>query len=108
MVNRCKVEMKRRELYNVVESPKEGDGRIVREKKKRNKIRLKKAFRTFFLPFREQYLTCIRPSIFTEAKFFNPSSTNIYCGLCFGPRPDQRKSGQENRATTIGAVCGKN
>ena len=30
MVNRCKVEMKRRELYNVVESLKEGDGRIVR------------------------------------------------------------------------------
>ena len=30
MVNRCKVEMKRRELYNVVKSLKEGDGRIVR------------------------------------------------------------------------------
>ena len=30
MVNRCKVEMKRRELYNVVKSLKEGDGGIVR------------------------------------------------------------------------------
>ena len=30
MVNKCKVEMKRRELYNVVEPLKEGDGRIVR------------------------------------------------------------------------------
>ena len=30
MVNRCKVEMKRRELYNVVKPLKEEDGRIVR------------------------------------------------------------------------------
>ena len=29
MINRCKVEMKGRELYNVVESLKEEDGRIV-------------------------------------------------------------------------------
>ena len=52
-----------------------------------------------------QYL---RPTRFTEAKFFHPSSTNIYCVLRFGPRPDQKSLGQENRATTIGAVCGKN
>ena len=51
MVNRCKVEMKRRELYNVVESLKEGDGRIVRgTKKKEIKSDLRNlSGRSFFL-----------------------------------------------------------
>ena len=50
--------------------------------------------------FLQQYCPCIRPNRLTEAKFFDPSSTNIYCGLCFGPGPDQQNLGQENRATT--------
>ena len=57
--------------------------------------------------FLQQYCPCIRPNRLTEAKFFDPSSTNIYCGLRFGPGSDQSNLGQENRATTIGAVCGK-
>ena len=51
--------------------------------------------------FLQQYCPCIRPNRLTEAKFFDPSSTNIYCGLCLGPRPDQQNLGQENRATTL-------
>ena len=50
--------------------------------------------------FLQQYCPCIRPNRLTEAKFFDPSSTNIYCGLRLGPRPDQQDLGQENRATT--------
>ena len=50
--------------------------------------------------FLQQYCPCIRPKRLTEAKFFDPSSTNIYCGLRLGPRPDQQNLGQENRATT--------
>ena len=50
--------------------------------------------------FLQQYCPCIRPKRLTEAKFFDPSSTNIYCGLRLGPRPDQQNLDQENRATT--------
>ena len=50
--------------------------------------------------FLQQYCPCIRPNRLTEAKFFDPSSTNIYCGLRLEPRPDQQDLGQENRATT--------
>ena len=35
MINRCKAGMKRREIYNVVESLKEGDERTVSETKKK-------------------------------------------------------------------------
>jgi len=42
MINRCKVEMKRREIYNVVESLKERDGRVVSGTKKEIKSGLKK------------------------------------------------------------------
>ena len=51
--------------------------------------------------FLQQYCSCIRPSKLTEAKFFDPSSTNIYCGLRLGPKPDQKGLGRENRATTV-------
>ena len=43
----------------------------------------------------------MRPTKFTEAKFFDPSSTKIYCVLHLGPGPDQQDLDQENRATTI-------
>ena len=39
--------------------------------------------------FLQQYCPCIRPNRLTEAKFFDPSSTNIYCGSHFGLGPDQ-------------------
>ena len=58
--------------------------------------------------FQQQYCPHIKPNRLTEAKFFDPSSTNIYYELRLGPKPDQQNLGQENRATTIGAVCGKN
>ena len=53
-----------------------------------------------FFCFLQQCYPCIRPNRFTEAKIFDPSSTNIYCGLRFGPGPDQPNLGQENRVTT--------
>ena len=88
MINRCKVEMKGGELYNVVESLKEGDGKTVSKTEEIEIIR-GKSILVFLFPFCKQYSPCIRPNRLTEAKFFDPSSTNIYCGLCFGPRPDQ-------------------
>ena len=41
MINRCKVEMKRRRIYNVVKSLKEGGGEIVSEKRKEIKSYLR-------------------------------------------------------------------
>ena len=55
----------------------------------------------------QQCYPCIRPNRFTETKFFDPSSTNIYCELHFGPGPDQSNLGQENRATTLGMTAGR-
>ena len=86
MINKCKVEMRGGELYNVVESLKEEDGKTVLGTEE-----IESYWRDPFLCFYflQQYCLCIRPNRFTEAKFFDPSSTNIYCGLRFGPRPDQ-------------------
>ena len=105
MINKCKVQIGIIELYNVIESLKERDGKNCSQHSRN---------RTFcgvsilvFLSL-QQHSPYLRPTRFTEAKFFHPSSTNIYCVLRFGPRPDQTSLGQENRATTIGAVCGKN
>ena len=98
MINKCKVEMRGGELYNVVESLKEEDGKLYYELKKQNHTWENPFLCLYFL---QQYCPCIKPNRLTEAKFFDPSSTNIYCGLRFGPRPDQQNLGQENRATTI-------
>ena len=86
MINKCKVEMRGEELYNVVESLKEGDGKtVLRTEEIESYVR--DPFLCFY--FLQQYCPCIRPNRLTKAKFFDPSSTNIYCGLRFGPRPDQ-------------------
>ena len=105
MINKCKVQIGIIELYNVIESLKEGDGKNCIQHLG-NKI----FWGIFILVFLSlhQPSPYPRPTRVTEAKFFHPSSTNIYCVLRFGPGPDQKGLGQENRATTIGAVCGKN
>ena len=86
MINKCKVGMRRGELYNIVESLKKG-----REKTVLATEEIESYVRDPFLCFYclQQYCPCIRPNRLTEAKFFDPSSTNIYCGLRLGPRPDQ-------------------
>ena len=86
MINKCKVEMRGGELYNVVESLKERDRKTVSGIKGIESYG-KDPFLCFY--FLQQYCPCIRPNKLTEAKFFDPSSTNIYCGLRFGSRPDQ-------------------
>ena len=86
MVNKCKVEMREGELYNVVESLIEGDGKTVLRTKGIESYRRTPSLCFYLL---QQYCPCLRPNRLTEAKFFDPSSTNIYCGLRFGPKPDQ-------------------
>ena len=86
MANKCKVEMRGGELYNVGESLKEEDEKTVLRTKGIESYR-KAPFLYFHLL--QQYCPCIRPNRLAEAKFFDPSSTNIYCGLRFGPGPDQ-------------------
>ena len=49
MVNRCKVEMIRRERYNVVDSLKEGDDRIVRGRREIKSDLRNPSGRSFFL-----------------------------------------------------------
>ena len=76
---------------------KKGEGKTVfRTKEIESYVR--DPFLCFY--FLQQYYPYIRPNKLTEAKFFDPSSTNIYCGLRLGPSPDQQNLGQENRATT--------
>ena len=77
---------------------KKGDGKTVFGTEEIESY-VRDPFLCFYFP--QQYCPCIRPNRLTEAKFFDPSSTNIYCGLRLGPRPDQQTLGQENRATTI-------
>ena len=98
MINRCKAEMREWKLYNVMKSLREGDEKTLYEEQRNRNIREK--FILVFCFFCKQCYPCIKPNKFTEAKFFDPSSTNIYCGLRFGPGPDQQNLGQENRATT--------
>ena len=86
MINKCKVEMRGGELYNVVESLIEEDRKTVFGTKEIESY-VRDPFLCFY--FRQQYCPCIRSNRLTEAKFFDPSSTNIYCGLRLGPRPDQ-------------------
>ena len=49
MINRCKVEMKGGELYNVMQSPKEGDGKTVLRPKEKRNIRNRGRLEKFFL-----------------------------------------------------------
>ena len=86
MINKCKVEMRGGGLYNVVESLKERDGKTVLRTEGIESYR-RDPFLCFH--FLQQYCPCIRPNRLTEVKFFDPSFTNNYCGLRFGPRPDQ-------------------
>ena len=86
MINKCKVEMRGGELYNVVESLKEEDRETVSGTKGIESYG-KDPFLCFY--FLQQHCPYIKPNRLTEAKFFDPSFTNIYCGLRFGPRPDQ-------------------
>ena len=79
MINRCKVEMRGRELYNVVESLKEEDEKTVLRTEEIESYRRDPFLCLSF--FCKQYCPCIRPNRFAEAKFFDPSSTNIYCGV---------------------------
>ena len=86
MINKCKVEMIGEELYNVRESLREGDEKIVLRAKG---IESGRSSILVFFHLRCQDHPCIGPNRLTEAKFLNPFSTNTYCGLCFGPRPNQ-------------------
>ena len=92
MINKCKVQIRMKELYNIGETLKEGDGK--------NCIQYS-GNRTFcgvsilvFL-YLQQHSPYLRPTRFTEAKFFDPSSTSIHCELYLGPGLDQKGLGQE-------------
>ena len=105
MINKCKIHIRKKELYNVVKSLKEGGK--------------KKCFLTEEIESAVKYPSLCSCScnnivhVSDQAGSLRLSSLthslqNICCGLRLGPRPDRKGLGQENRATTIGAVCGKN
>ena len=74
MINKCKVQIRKRELYNVVKSLKQRE----REKKRcilREEIESAIKISILVFLFLQQYCPCISPSKLTEAKFFDPSST---------------------------------
>ena len=81
MINKCKVEMRGGELYNVVESLKERDGETVSGTKGIESYG-KDPFLYFY--FLQQYCPCIKPNRLTEAKFFDPSSTIFIVGCALG------------------------
>ena len=74
--------MREWELYNVMKPLREGDEENTVGGTKEVEIYVRSSFWGFG-SFCKQCYPCIRPNRFTEAKFFDPSSTNIYCELCF-------------------------
>ena len=85
MINKCKVQIRMRELYNVIES--------LKKKERKNCIqhsgnRIFCGVSILVFLFLQQHFPYFRPTKLTEAMFFDPSSTNIYCVLHLGPGPD--------------------
>ena len=97
MINKCKVQIRMRELYNVVESlKKEGRRNVFKAEEIESSVRYPSLC---FCSCNDIVHAPDRISSL-RLKFFDPSSTNTYCGLCLGPGLDQQGMGQENRATT--------
>ena len=85
MINKCKVQIRMRELYNVVESLKEGGQKNVFGTEE-----IESSVRYPSLCFCSCNNIVHAPDQISSLrlKFFDPSSTNTYCGLRLGPGPD--------------------
>ena len=100
MINKCKVQIRKRELYNVVKSLKQRG-----EKKEKKGILTEEIESAVKYP---SLCSCSCNNIVhvsDRAGSLRLSSLthplqSIYCGLRLGPRPDKKGLGEENRATT--------
>ena len=100
MINKCKVQIRKRELYNVVKSLKQRG-----EKKEKKGILTEEIESVVKYP---SLYSCSCNNIVhvsDRAGSLRLSSLthplqSICCGLRLGPRPDRKDLGQENRATT--------
>ena len=104
MINKCKVQIRKRELYNVVKSLKERGEKFILTEERESAIKYPSLCSC---SCNDIIHVSDRVSSLRLSSLTHPLQ-NIYYGLRLGPRPDQKGLGQENRATTIGAVCGKN
>ena len=107
MINKCKVQIRKRELYNVVKSLKKGG-----EKKEKCILTEERESAVKYSSLCSCSCNNIvhvsdRAGSLRLSSLTHPVQS-ICCGLRLGPRPDRKGLDQENRATTIGAVCGKN
>ena len=106
MINKCKVQIRKRELYNVVKSLK----KIEERKKCILTEEIESAVKypsLYFCSSKNIAHVSDRTGSLRLSSLTHPLQS-ICCGLRLGPRPDKKGLGQKNRATTIGAVCGKN
>ena len=97
MINKCKVRIRKRELYNVVKS--------LRERGEKKDILAEEIESAVKYP---SLCSCScnnivhvsdRESSLRLSSLTHPLQS-ICCGLRLGPRPDKKGLGQENRATT--------
>ena len=105
MINKCKVQIRKKELYNVVKSLKEEEEEkciLIEEIESAVKYPSLCSCSCNNIVHVSDRASSLRLSSLTHPL------QSIYCGLRLGPRPDKKGLGQENRATIIGAVCGKN
>ena len=98
MINKCKVQIKKRELYNVVNSLKKGGAKegILTEE-------IESAIKYSSLCFCSSnniVHVSDRAGSLRLSSLTHPLQS-ICCGLRLGPRPDRKGLGQENRATTV-------
>ena len=105
MINKCKVQIRRRELYNVVKSLKEEEGeKCILTEEIESAVKYPSLC---FCSSKKIAYVSDRAGSLRLSSLTHPLQ-GICCGLRLEPRSDRKGLGQENRATTIGAVCGKN
>ena len=97
MINKCKVQIRKRELYNVVKSLKEGEEeKCILTKEIESAVK--------YPPLCSCSCNNIvhvsdRAGSLRLSSLTHPLQS-ICCGLRLGPRPDRKGLGQENCATT--------
>ena len=87
MINKCKVEMRGGELYNVRESLREGDKRTVLRGEKEQNHRGELHPCVFI--FGSNIIHALDRIGSLRLSSLTHSLQIFYCGLRFGPRPDQ-------------------
>ena len=102
MINKCKVQIRKRELYNVVKSLKK-----IEERKKcilTEEIESAVKYPSLCFCSRKNIAHVSDPAGSLRLSSLTHPLQSICCGFRLEPRPDRKGLGQENRATTHGNI----